>query len=135
MMDYDELKKAIKLCIDEKSPISRCEKCKYDSGEGSADCLNRIMADAADALTALTADNASLRAQLDELKEANRWVPVTERLPEDSNHVIVMLKRGRVDFGYYDTAKEEWWDKYDDGLMSVSHWRPLPSAPEQETGK
>ena len=66
-----------------------------------------------------------LRAELAELREANWWIPVGERLPEDSNPVLVVVPAGFVSTSFYRRSNGTWhtWD-------GITHWRPLPSPPE-----
>ena len=64
---------------------------------------------------------ASLRA---------RWIPVSERLPEDGQAVIVFWSKykqvGEAVFG-----KEEGFFSTDrGGCYDISHWMPLPQPPE-----
>lgn len=66
-----------------------------------------------------------------------KWIPVSERLPEDSGLTLV-----RVDFYMWDEKvnvpsleryvnEEKAW--YLDGvkLTNVTHWMPLPTAPKE----
>lgn len=66
-----------------------------------------------------------------------KWIPVSERLPEDSGSTLV-----RVDFYMWDEKvnvpsleryvnEEKAW--FYDGvkLTNVTHWMPLPEAPEE----
>jgi hypothetical protein len=41
---------------------------------------------------------AVLEAELDRLKEANRWIPVTEGLPEEHDPTIKMHKESHMEF-------------------------------------
>lgn len=81
-----------------------------------------------------------------ELREAQRWVPVGERLPDRiTNKVIVLCKNGYVGFGHYEKFQgtETWynlenhkpftdWDLEDCETYEVTHWQPLPAAPKGE---
>jgi hypothetical protein len=71
--------------------------------------------------------------------EAERWIPVSERLPENANDVLVL-----VDRGHYSIASlvngEDGRPAWDSGNWhcaipaahgSVTHWRPLPAAPKE----
>lgn len=76
------------------------------------------------------------RAWLPEVLEAARrlcamdWIPVTERLPDGGEWVLVSVVDG---FGRYVTVVQRHkdgsgWDYVNDRL-NVTHWRPLPAAP------
>ena len=67
------------------------------------------------------------------------WIPVNERLPDDSGLTLV-----RVDFSMWDEKvnvpsleryvnEEKAW--FCDGakLTNVTHWMPLPEAPKEDT--
>ena len=95
-----------------------------------------------------------LTAERDALREKQRWIPVTERLPDERDAVIILLKDGQVFRGEIRKriALPEWWYFYDasdtdmdmlgvmyplfnDGLWlhenPVVAWMPLPEAPEE----
>ena len=73
-----------------------------------------------------------------------KWIPVTERLPEKiTNKVIVLCKNGYRGFGHYEdyNGKQTWynlendrpftaWDLEDCESYEVTHWMPLPEAPK-----
>lgn len=64
--------------------------------------------------------------ELQERREADRWIPVTERLPEKEGRCLVFTDYGDVTM-----------DSYRDGMFvcnlgNVTHWKPLPKAPESE---
>lgn len=57
-----------------------------------------------------------------------RWIPVTERLPEQGQEVIVYdggVLKPKV-FAY------QFWNKEYDSWARVTHWMPLPQAPGEE---
>ena len=56
-----------------------------------------------------------------------KWIPVSERLPEDDSHVLVARKNGDVDTDMY---IKSWW-KVDPVERRVTHWMPLPEPPKE----
>jgi hypothetical protein len=73
----------------------------------------------------------TLRAEISALKEAQRWIPVGEESPKDTEVVEVFWaeeeKTGRCDAMFF----------LDEGnfysfgcVIGVTHWRPLPAPPE-----
>jgi hypothetical protein len=71
---------------------------------------------------------------LQEIEDQRTWIPVGNRLPEHSDHVLVLHQRiedgevyENVRVGYYLTA---WivYGGYDD--FEVTHWMPIPPTPE-----
>jgi len=79
----------------------------------------------------------TLRARIAELEEANRWIPVSERLPEDKQDVFALTQNG--DFKaprFLNDGDTPCWRRSDssycDELKHFTHWRPLPSAPEAD---
>ena len=59
----------------------------------------------------------------------SKWIPVTERLPEDNRKVLICSEKGTVLIMSYDHYWETW-----RGFSSihVTHWMPLPKPPECE---
>ena len=63
----------------------------------------------------------------------NRWIPVTERLPEEDTRVLVYLNIEKTDaniYTFFDTDRilnGKWvrWNTY------ISHWMPLPEPPKE----
>ena len=114
--------------------------------------LGDDLAEAADRIEAQAKEIEKLRAQLP------RWIPVTERLPEE-RVLVNVLWVNRVPEPYYekikgipfsDTAcfyRKRWYwdspvvidllaeygkDEFDlvDDAVEITHWMPLPKAPE-----
>jgi hypothetical protein len=63
-----------------------------------------------------------------------KWIPVTERLPESGKCVLVCSKDGMVAEGSYKAYEKKWtqfrWNVTD--LQNVTHWMPLPTPPKGE---
>ena len=145
-MTEKEIVQALRQCA--KSDCSSCEMCPIFPDR---ECVERLATAAASLIERLTAENAALR-------EKQRWIPVTERLPDERDAVIILLKDGQVFRGEIREriALPEWWYFYDasdtdmdmlgvmyplfdDGLWlhenPVVAWMPLPEAPEAHNGK
>ena len=76
---------------------------------------------------------ASWLEELAERREADRWIPVSERLPEYSDNYLVFVDDGYIDIGVYHSDKEEWslcdaqgfyWAK--DKKVGIIAWKSLP---------
>lgn len=89
--------------------------------------------EAADTLEQLQAENERLKAQVP------RWIPVEERLPEESDGMVLFTNGKAVTSGYrnhmfrmsgeegiYAPAIRKGGD-----YMRVTHWMPLPKAPKE----
>ena len=72
--------------------------------------------------------------ELSHLKEKHRWIPVSERLPEEDGYYLC-LDEERKEQVYSFEGAGWWWNDY--GYSNcrdtyVSHWQPLPEPPESE---
>lgn len=106
----------------------------YKNFDFQCDSDYRMFDAAADRLEALEAELAALR-------EKQRWIPVTERLPEDDVAVLVSCispfrtKDGaqrrvqRVDFLKY--GLDGGWQMTNRNY-EITHWMPLPEPPKEE---
>ena len=73
--------------------------------------------------------------ELSRLKEQQRWIPVTERLPEDGITVLTFDKRGHVRDRALYTFRGGQRLFRPDGLApgyGVLYWMPLPEPPKEE---
>ena len=61
-----------------------------------------------------------------------RWIPVSERLPEENAPVLVLTVLGGmfVDFIYGKSVVTGNPDFYELDIEDVTHWMPLPTPPE-----
>ena len=62
-----------------------------------------------------------------------KWIPVTERLPEEDTTILVCGEDG-VEPGCF-SSKSGFWtcDLYEsDPIFGVTHWMPLPQPPKGE---
>jgi len=62
----------------------------------------------------------------------HRWIPVSERLPENRNQEVLICLEWGVDIGRYSDGEwhSEWINHYDDG--NVLAWMPLPPRYEPQ---
>lgn len=77
-----------------------------------------------------------MHARIAELEAAQRWIPVSERLPEDGETVFVIIHDG---FERFENGNEvarltylgngNWWSWGRERYV-VTHWMPLPNPPE-----
>lgn len=88
------------------------------------------------------AEHEQLAAWLEELKarrEADRWIPVTERLPEKAGEYLCTLHYAIPPYHMFHPEKDVYVDAINvqgfDGtafVSSVTHWKPLPKPYESE---
>ena len=114
---YDKLIEKIRCCVEQ----IRCADCRY-----SMDCEGdrMLMSQAADAIEELS---------------KQKWIPVTERLPEpdktDSNGFAVQYL---VMNGWRKAVArrtDKYWVLFGTSIVLkyVTHWMPLPEPPKEET--
>ena len=91
---------------------------------------------AASEIERLTDRCARYAEEIAVLQEKTRWIPVTERLPEDRSDVLVVAywhERWGVYMGWCAPERAEWsvhigiGDRSD---VAVAYWMPLPEPPE-----
>ena len=75
---------------------------------------------------------AKLKQCIAELEAERRWIPVSERLPEEC--VYVQVTDGKDVFQakmYLKYGKPKWvWQGYE--VDNVTHWQSLPNPPQEE---
>lgn len=81
-----------------------------------------------------TPQNRAAHQMAIEALERGRWIPVSERLPQDDSTVIYCDMFG-VDAAHFYFGKFHTIDQYEsEELEFVTHWMPLPAAPSGKDG-
>lgn len=144
MVKTTDLVAAMRCSSQAPTPSPPCTTCAYRVVETlggkeytSCDC-DRMGLDAADRLEELVDRCARYAEEIAVLRERGRWIPVTERLPEDRSNVLVVAywhERWGVYMGWCAPERAEWCVHIgigDRGDVAVTHWMPLPEALEAE---
>ncbi len=153
-MTDKEIVKTLRICATHiEKGCGLCPQMKY------VRCTERLADEAITMIERLTAENAKAEAERDALREKQRWIPVTERMPEERVLVNVVWVN-RAPEPYYEKIKgvpfsgtacfyrgRWYWDSpvvldllaeygesaFDlvDEAVEITHWVPLPEAPEE----
>ena len=110
-----------KICTEKGINLNYCDNC---SAESNVEHWNtRPIEDA-------------LNRRIAELEAQQRWIPVSERLPEKHECVLLLMKSKRygvgVGIGHRLSSERHGWMvtylpmPYDE----ITHWMPLPNPPE-----
>ena len=171
-MKAEEIVKALRSCSE-----MDCANCPagLELPLTGPTCFERLLPEAAGALEKLLDRCARYAEEIAVLQERQRWIPVTERLPENEKDVLIAFTRKGLNGDIYrcvgmafhtdgkttteDTSysweldnvdmeydekndayiiPEGWWETVNFAEnftavdMRVTHWMPLPEAPEVE---
>ena len=127
MKTPDEIKKGLECCTH-----ATCNGCPY-AEDGCTS--NREKIDALEYIQQLEryfGELAEYAAQLEE--EQPKWISVEERLPDAGEKVMVCGVKNGIQVGAfsgitrYGKNRRWWWKK--NTILEVTHWMPLPDAPE-----
>lgn len=63
-----------------------------------------------------------------------KWIPVSERLPEEGEIVLACGKRHATSGMFQGASRNDpkWWHWKGNTLKEVTHWMPLPEPPKGE---
>lgn len=142
-------------CISTAGGENACEHCSYWKEEEvpeeerplyGADTMHscdvdRVGLDGADLIERLTDRCARYAEEIAVAQERQRWIPVTERLPEatDGDYVLACVTWKDTHIDYQNAVVMAFVSE--DGLVDVemdcvldgvTHWMPLPEGPEVE---
>lgn len=111
---------ALRCC--ERADSMLCPFC------GDEDCVGNLCKAAADLIERLTAENAALR------EKVPQWISVEDRLPIDrlKKYLVAFRDAGGpiVDMARYFPSDGWTCDNWDVPQKLITHWMPLPGAPE-----
>ena len=74
----------------------------------------------------------ALNARIAELEAVQRWIPVSERLPEFDQDVFAIVEGDFVIGYFYEAWEGNVYFSVNEGdaMMVATHWMPLPKLPE-----
>lgn len=130
----DELVKALR----ETDFGDTCVLCEHEDMCKGNDCIIIQAADAIEELSKLALDEHNRAAVA---AWERRWIPVTERLPEESGHYLICIEckcDGELFSAWMQVAwfceKFYWENLHSDNPFreKVTHWMPLPQPPEED---
>lgn len=110
----------------------------HSEGNATAKLYN----EAADAIEELSGYVQEAERDRDEYKERldktndlmqKQWIPVTERLPERGERVLISNGSGFICESYLSERKHWMWHRCCMDYFRPTHWMPLPEPPEEET--
>lgn len=152
-MKDEEIVKALR-CVSTAGSSPDCEHCPYWMEESvpaemrdmvgedvfhSFD-IDRVGLDGADLIERLTARCARYSEEIAVAQERQRWIPVTERLPEVSNSwgvsdIVFCIISDPSGYpppnpGLCVYLEDGRWTCYGQ-IVRVTHWMPLPEPPEE----
>lgn len=125
-MTGKEIAQALHIC-GEGHP---CRDCQLYS---KIACVETLCKYALDLIERLTAENAALR------EKVPQWISVEDRLPIDrlSKYLVAFRDAGGsiVDMARYFPSDGWTCDNWEVPQNLITHWMPLPEAPEEHNGK
>jgi len=124
----NNIDEAIAHCHEKAGALSKKMNCTYYRQGSHKDDLKKIIEERNECL--------QLADWLEELKarrEADRWIPVSERLPDKDEYYLVVVNSGQpLQLISFYEAK---YKRFNVGIFDkVTHWRPIPEYKESEDG-
>lgn len=124
-MKDNEIVRALRCCAKGLGHDDACENCKVGEIQDRREYIEFA---AANVIERLTAENAALR------EKVPQWISVEERRPEPGKRV---LATDGVFVGEAIFSRDSRWSGYGGGILRdcigsvITHWMPLPEAPEE----
>lgn len=113
---YEDLLRELRCCPDAEYGCSRCKL------KESLHCRETLMRESADAIEKLK----------EELADKPKWIPVTERLPEE-DAIVILTDHIDVGTGWFNG--KGWRTPFADiDEYRITHWMPLPEPPKEGGG-
>ena len=123
-MTGKEIVQSLRQCA--KSDCSSCGMCPIFPDR---ECVEHLAPAAASLIERLTAENAALR------EKVPQWISVEDRLPIDrlSKYLVAFRDAGGsiVDMARYFPSDGWTCDNWEVPQNLITHWKPLPEAPEE----
>ena len=102
--------------------------CLCDAEEALIEMVNRRAA----MLAAAPHDTPALNSVQSVVTVPGKWIPVSERIPEDRKQVILWdAEIGEVTSGHYSHKTQTFYHCGDAIENEITHWMPLPAAPRE----
>ncbi|HBT3371362.1 TPA: DUF551 domain-containing protein [Klebsiella pneumoniae] len=92
-------------------------------------------------LAAAPHDTPALNSVQNVVTVPGKWIPVSERMPEDEQEVLTINKMGHRFVSFFDKHSGLFFDRLDAPAacciehVLVTHWMPLPAAPQEVKGE
>ena len=85
---------------------------------------------AAEVIGELLDEIQRLQSRVQELEAEQRWIPISENLPDDSNRVLIRMSNHHTVIASYFFISNKWVNDCEATVLNVTHWRPLPQPPK-----
>lgn len=92
-------------------------------------------------LAAAQHDTPALNSVQSVVTVPGKWIPVSERMPDDEQEVLTINKMGHRFVSFFDKHSGLFFDRLDAPAacciehVLVTHWMPLPAAPQEVKGE
>ena len=136
---YDELIKRLRNCATQAAP---CKTCGMTEDGSCSDTLMKHAADAIEELQQIAAHYEETAHDYFKdvcyyLERVPKWIPVTERLPEQKKaHYLCLLDDDSMAVVYWskvpDWVSKGEWAWHNPNWKDVTHWMPLPEPPKEK---
>lgn len=132
----EEIKKLEEIAIEEDKLCKR-----YDDASGYTRSYNeKIRTTDAIKCEYSAAEHRQLAEWLKELKqlrEQTKWIPISEKMPEEETDVLICNSKGNIEVSRGSVFDDGTWEWYTSGwhFGEVIAWQPLPKPYKTESEK